>query len=236
MTAIGITPDFVIGHSIGELGCAYADGCLTAEQALKAAYYCGIAILNSKIALGAMATVGLGYNKIKDILPVNVEVAWHNSQNSCTISGLKESVEQFVLKLKSKDISTQIINVLNIPYHTKFIEKAIPSMIEYLKKIIPNPKLRSGKWISTSVPEEKWSENTTKYYSAEYCANNLLNSVLFDESFDHVSNGSILIELSPHTVLQDTLNRLYKNNITSINLISRNQEDGINYLLSAFGK
>lgn len=235
MTATGITPEFVVGHSVGELGCAYADGCLTAEQVLKAAYYCGLAVLNSKIAPGAMATVGLGYNQIKDTLPVNVEVACHNSQNSCTISGLKESVEQFVLKLKSKNIATQIINV-NTPYHTKFIEKAIPSIIENLKKIIPSPKLRSEKWISTSVPEEKWSENIAKYCSAEYCANNLLNSVLFDETFQHVSNGSILVELSPHGVLQDTLNRSSKKNITSIDLVSGNNEDGLGHLLSAFGK
>lgn len=235
MTAIGITPDLVIGHSIGEFACAYADGCLTAEQALKTAYYCGLAVMNSKIALGAMATVGLGYNQIKDILPINVEVAWHNSQNNCTISGLKEPVEQFVLKLKSKDISTQIINVLNIPYHTKFIEKAISPMVEYLKKVISTPKLRSEKWISTSVPEENWSGNIAKYCSAEYCANNLLNSVLFDETFKHVPNGSILVELSPNGILQNTLDRLSKKNITSLDLVSKT-DDGLGYLLSAIGK
>lgn len=30
--------DYCIGHSVGELGCAYADGTLTAEQMLLAAY------------------------------------------------------------------------------------------------------------------------------------------------------------------------------------------------------
>jgi fatty acid synthase len=235
LIAIGITPDLIIGHSIGEFACAYADGCLTAEQALKTAYYCGLAVLNSKISLGAMANVGLGYNQIKDILPINVEVACHSSQNNCTISGLKESVEQFVLKLKSKDISTQIINLLNTPYHTKFIGKAIPLMVEYLKKVIPNPKLRSEKWISTSVPEENWSENIAKYCSAEYCANNLLNHVLFDETLKHISNGSILVELSPHGILQDTLDRSFKKNITSLDLVSKNN-DGLGYLLSAIGK
>ncbi|XP_060866838.1 fatty acid synthase-like [Metopolophium dirhodum] len=236
LVAIGITPDIIIGHSIGELVCAYADGCLTSEQTIKVAYYYGLATLNSKIPLGAMAFVGIGYNQIKDLLPTNVVVAWHNSPDSCAISGLKESVEQFVLKLKSKDISTQMINVLNTPYHSTSIKKAIPSLLEYLKNIITNPKLRSEKWLSTSVPEEQWGEDKAKYCSAEYCANNLLNSVLFDETFEHVPKGSVLIELSPHGVLQDVLNRSHKTNITNVDLASRNHKDGIEYLLSAFGK
>jgi len=236
LTALGITPDLLVGHSIGELGCAYADGCLTAEQTLKIAYYYGLVTLNSKIPLGAMAIVSLGYNKIKQILPKNVEVVWHNSQDSCTVSGLKDSVEQFISELKSKDVSTQIIQVQNIPYHSQFIVNAIPSLLEYLKKIVPNPKLRSEKWISTSVPENQWEIDVAKYCSAEYCANNLLNSVLFDEAFNHVRKGSVVIELAPHGLLQDVLNNSSKKNITSIALALRNNDDGLGYLLSALGK
>lgn len=234
--ATGITPDIVIGHSIGELGCAYADGCLTAEQTIKVAYYYGLAVLNTKNPLGAMALVGLGYNQIKSILPVNVEVAWHNSQDSCAITGLKESVEQFVLQLKSKDISANVINTLNTSYHSKYFEKTVPSLLEYLKKVIPNPKLRTGKWLSSLVPEEQWGSNLAKHCSAEYCANNLLNPVLFDETFEHVPKGSILIEIAPHGVLQDVLYRSLKKNITSVDLASKNHEDGLSYLLSTFGK
>jgi len=236
LTAVGITPDLVIGHSIGELGCAYADGCLTAEQTIKVAYYYGLAILNSKIPLGAMAFIGIGYDQIKHMLPINVEVACHNSQDSCTVSGLKESVEQFIVQLKSKDIPTQIINVLNTPYHSKFVEKAIPSLLEYLKKVVPNPKLRTDKWISTSVPEEQWAMDRAKYCSAEYCAKNLSSKVLFDETFEHVPKGSVLIELSPHGVLQDILNRSPKKNITNVDLAFKNHKDGLGYLLSALGK
>lgn len=236
MIAIGITPDLIIGHSIGELGCAYADGCLTAEETLKTAYYCGLAILNSKIPVGIMAIVGLGYSQIKDILPINVEVACHNSQDSCTISGLKESVETFILQLKSKNISTQIINVLNIPYHSKSIKKAIPSLLDYLKNILLKPKLRTEKWVSTSVPEGQWGEDVAKYCSAEYIANSFSNCVLFYETFEHVQKESILIELSPNGILQDILNRSSKKNITNVDLASKNNNDGLQYLFSAFGK
>lgn len=204
---------------------------------MKAAYYYGLVILNARIPLGAMAFISVGYNQIKHILPVNVEVACHNSEDSCVVSGLKESVEQFIVQLKSKKISAQKIDVLNTPCHSKFVDKTIPSLLEYLKNIMPNPKLRTDKWIGTSVPEEqRATTDGSRYYSAEYCAKNLSNKVLFDETFEHVPKNSVLIELSPHGVLQDILNQSSKKNITNIELVSRNHKDGLGYLLSALGK
>jgi malonyl CoA-acyl carrier protein transacylase len=29
---MGVNPDGIVGHSVGELGCGYADGSLTAEE------------------------------------------------------------------------------------------------------------------------------------------------------------------------------------------------------------
>ena len=39
LSSIGIKPDGIVGHSLGEVGCGYADGCLTAEGAVLAAYW-----------------------------------------------------------------------------------------------------------------------------------------------------------------------------------------------------
>lgn len=58
LTALGIKPDKIIGHSAGELGCAYADGAFTAEQTALAAYWRGKSILDAKLKIGAMAAVG----------------------------------------------------------------------------------------------------------------------------------------------------------------------------------
>jgi fatty acid synthase len=58
MRAVGIEPDGILGHSVGELGCAYMDSCFTAEQVVLAAYYCGRAVLETDHSKGMMATVG----------------------------------------------------------------------------------------------------------------------------------------------------------------------------------
>lgn len=65
LTHLGITPNGIIGHSVGELGCAYADGCFTAEQTIMAAYSRGRSILETELKPGMMAAVGLSWEDTK---------------------------------------------------------------------------------------------------------------------------------------------------------------------------
>ena len=55
---LGIESDGIVGHSVGELGCAYADGCFTAEQTVLAAYWRGRCIQEANLPPGGMAAVG----------------------------------------------------------------------------------------------------------------------------------------------------------------------------------
>lgn len=58
LKAIGIEPHGIIGHSVGENACAYADGCLTLEQAVTASYVRGIASIEVETIKGMMAAIG----------------------------------------------------------------------------------------------------------------------------------------------------------------------------------
>ena len=58
LEALGIKPDGMIGHSLGELGCAYADGTFTAEQMILAAYYRGLVSLETEFIHGTMSAIG----------------------------------------------------------------------------------------------------------------------------------------------------------------------------------
>lgn len=93
-------PDNVIGHSVGELGCAYADGTFTAEQMILSAYSRGLASIETKVIYGSMAAIGLGYENIKNMCPPDIDVACHNSADSSTISGPAESMKEFVAQLQ----------------------------------------------------------------------------------------------------------------------------------------
>lgn len=69
LRAVGVEPDGMLGHSVGEIGCGYADGGLTAEQTLLYAYWRGRCVELGDVPKGAMAAVG----KINVILYVALE-------------------------------------------------------------------------------------------------------------------------------------------------------------------
>ena len=56
--SIDVFPDGIVGHSVGELGCAYADGSLTAEETVLAAYWRGRCISEATLPAGKKAAVG----------------------------------------------------------------------------------------------------------------------------------------------------------------------------------
>uniref|UniRef100_A0A1B0AA77 Fatty acid synthase n=1 Tax=Glossina pallidipes TaxID=7398 RepID=A0A1B0AA77_GLOPL len=95
LRSLNIQPDYIIGHSVGELGCGYADDAFTPEQMILAAYSRGKVSLEVEKIKGSMAAIGMGYKKIVNMLPDKIEVACHNSAESCTISGPAEDVEKF---------------------------------------------------------------------------------------------------------------------------------------------
>lgn len=58
LSCMGLRPDGIIGHSLGEVACGYADGCLSQEEAVLAAYWRGQCIKEAHLPPGAMAAVG----------------------------------------------------------------------------------------------------------------------------------------------------------------------------------
>ena len=61
-----------MGHSVGELACAYADGGLTAQETVLAAYMRGRCIAEAKLPPGAMAAVGKAYSELVNLSRVDL--------------------------------------------------------------------------------------------------------------------------------------------------------------------
>ncbi|KAJ1520485.1 hypothetical protein ONE63_003611 [Megalurothrips usitatus] len=155
LTAVGVVPDGIVGHSFGEQACAYADGCLTEEQTILAAWARGAASNDATLIKGMMAAVGLGYKDVLPRLPPTVDVACHNSSTSCTLSGPAEDVEFFVKQLSDEGVFAKTVDVAGIAYHSRYIQAAGPFLREYLEPALSEPKRRSCKWVTTSVSQDK---------------------------------------------------------------------------------
>lgn len=236
LKSLGIEPDGIVGHSVGEIGCAYADGTLSGEQAVLAAYSRGRAILESKLAPGAMAAVGLTWEECKSRCPAEIFPACHNSEDSVTISGPPDAINKFVEELHKEDVFAKAVKSSGTAFHSKYIAEAGPRLRKALDAIIPSPKPRSPRWISSSIPESAWNTPLAQQSSAAYHVNNLLSPVLFHEALQHVPKNAIAIEIAPHGLLQAILKRALGPNSSNISLAKRGHENNVEFLLTNIGK
>lgn len=235
MKALGLEPDYMVGHSVGELGVAYADGCFTVEEAILASYSRGKASAESKTIKGAMAAIGINHKDVRKMLPNDIDIACHNSIDSTTISGPADSVRAFVQELTEKNIFAREVACSGIPLHSRYIAEMGTHLLTKLNEVIPTPRKRSSKWLSSSYPEDQWGNAESQYSSGQYHTKNLLSPVLFEEVLDMLPKNALTIEIAPHALLKSILKRSLKEGI-HLGLTQRDNKDGSLFLMDAFGK
>ncbi|XP_061378336.1 fatty acid synthase [Danaus plexippus] len=237
LRAVGIKPDGIVGHSVGEIGCAYADETLTAEQAVLAAYWRGRSIVDAKLAPGAMAAVGLSWEQCVERCPPDIVPACHNAADSVTISGPVESIKKFVATISAEGVFARKVNSSGVAFHSKYIAAAAPLLRRSLERVIPDPKPRSSRWVSSSLPKDQWGSDIAKLSDASYHVNNLLSPVRFAEAIREVPERAVLVEVAPHALLQAVLKRARPAPVAAhVPLVRRDAADAATHLLSALGR
>ncbi|XP_077270184.1 fatty acid synthase-like [Temnothorax americanus] len=232
LTSIGVVPDFIIGHSIGELVCGYADGCLTAEETILSAYFIGLALHESKIINGSMAEINLNLETLKVMCPLDIDIACYNSSSNFIVSGPTNSIKTFLTKLQANSISIKEIFCGYIPFHSRYIKPAVAKSEEYLNRTLPQKKFHSSKWLTTSSNE--YSNSTplcSKYYT-----NHLLSPVLFAKTIRSVPRDTVTIEISPQNILQHILNNYLYSTVTNVALYERTEDHNNEIFLESIGK
>lgn len=236
LTSMGLTPDGIIGHSLGEVACGYADGCLSQEEAVLSAYWRGQCIKEANILPGAMVAVGLSWEESKRRCPPGVVPACHNSKDTVTISGPEAAVLEFMEQLKQEGVFAKEVHTGGMAFHSYFMEPIAPSLLQALQKVIREPKPRSARWLSTSIPEAQWQGSLARTFSAEYNVNNLVSPVLFQEALQHVPKHAVVLEIAPHALLQAVLKRGLKSSCTIIPLMKKGHNDNLEFFLSNVGR
>jgi fatty acid synthase, animal type len=85
--------------------------------------------------------------------------------------------------------------------------------------MILGQRTRSTKWISSSVPEDRWDTAPGKMFSADYILNNLRSPVYFEEACSHIPSNAIVIEIGPFGTLQGVLRGSLKPEVTNVSLV-----------------
>uniref|UniRef100_A0A673JA75 Fatty acid synthase n=1 Tax=Sinocyclocheilus rhinocerous TaxID=307959 RepID=A0A673JA75_9TELE len=233
---MGLQPDGIVGHSVGELACGYADSSLSHSETILAAYWRGRCIKEASLPPGGMAAVGLTWEECKAQCPQGVVPACHNSEDTVTISGPRDSVSKFVAQLKESGVFAKEVRSAGVAFHSYYMAAIAPALLAALQKVIKNPRPRSARWISTSIRQADWESPLALYSSAEYHVNNLVSPVLFQEGLRFVPDNAVVVEIAPHALLQAILKRSLKPTCSILPLMKRGHANNLEFFLSHVGK
>uniref|UniRef100_A0A673C4U0 Fatty acid synthase n=1 Tax=Sphaeramia orbicularis TaxID=375764 RepID=A0A673C4U0_9TELE len=236
LSKMGLQPDGIVGHSVGELACGYADGSLSHSEAILAAYWRGRCIKEANLPPGGMAAVGLTWKECMEQCPEGVVPACHNAEDTVTISGPQEAITKFVSELKQQGVFAKEVRSAGVAFHSYYMASIAPTLLAALKKVIKEPRQRSSRWVSTSIPQSEWDSPLAQYSSADYHVNNLVSPVLFQEGLRLVPDNAVVVELAPHALLQAILKRSLKPTCSILPLMKRGHTNNLEFFLSNVGK
>lgn len=229
LSSWGVRPAAVIGHSSGEIAAAYACGSLSAESAMKVAFFRGIWAKRSKdsnIFRGAMLATNISESEAsRQIASIpshlgRVTVACVNSPSSITISGDEDAIKHIQGNLESSSHFVRRL-LVDTAYHSHHMEAVAESYLESLGEI--NPGSAKVPFFS-SVHGQLTSGHSLH---AQYWVDNLLFKVNFPEAIkamckhqlDNRSNLGgpfihTIVEIGPHSALSSPI----KQTLRALNL------------------
>lgn len=218
---LGVMPQGMIGHSLGEYVAACLAGVMTLEDALRIVAARGQ--LMQAQPHGIMLAVGLDEASLRPLLPSDVSLAAVNADQLCVISGPPEAMESFRAALDELKISSRRLHTSHA-YHSPMMEPALEPFRSLLQQIpLKPPQLPfisnvTGEWITDA-------EAT----SASYWANHLRVTVRFGAGLRLLCRESspILLEVGPGRTLTKLARQLAgRSEVSIINALPAAEETG----------
>lgn len=127
---MGLRPDYMIGHSIGEYVVATLAGVFSFEDAVKT--ICLRGKLMETTRKGLMLAVKSKLEGMADIIPPSLDISVKNSQNSFVVGGSVNAVMEFALLLEKKGISCKVLKNSHA-FHSRDMEDIREEYEEYIK-------------------------------------------------------------------------------------------------------
>lgn len=196
--ASGIAPAVVMGHSLGELGAAYAAGILTLEDAVRAAAARG-RLLASLPAGGAMGSASAPRAVIEaevDRAGGDLHVAARNSAESVTLSGTAAAIETALKRIAEQGGR---VRALDVPFaaHSAFVDPVRDGMADAMKAVT------FGRMRVPVISTVTAKPITTEMGTPGYWADNMRQTVRFDEALSALFATGIThaVEIGPHPML-----------------------------------
>lgn len=217
LVAAGVSFRGVVGHSSGEIAACYAAGLLSAEDAMRVAYYRGV---HAHLAQGvqgqegAMLAVGLGIDDAEDFCnskPFHgrLSVAASNSPTSTTLSGDKDAIIAAKDLLDKEGTFARLLKV-DTAYHSSHMLPCAQPYLDSLKacNIKVRPQNDQCVWISSVHGHAELLDDAEDLdaLADEYWVANMCQPVLFSEAVEcslwRAGPFDLAVEVGAHPALK----------------------------------
>ncbi|MBL8341591.1 MAG: SDR family NAD(P)-dependent oxidoreductase [Rubrivivax sp.] len=198
LQSMGVQPDAVVGHSMGEVGAACIAGALSIEQAMRIVCRRS-ALMRRTSGQGAMALVELSTDDAQARiagLEDRLAVAVSNSPRSSVISGDPQAVQSVMQALERDQIFCRLVKV-DVASHSPQMQPLADELQAELADLVPSapaiPMVSTVRARAVAGAE----------LDATYWAANLRQRVRFTEAVRALLEDGIgcFVELGPHPVL-----------------------------------
>ncbi|KAM0439782.1 hypothetical protein ACHAPT_000877 [Fusarium lateritium] len=237
-----IAPNYVVGHSSGEIAAAYASGALTKEAAWEVAYYRGVAAssiyLRTPQLNGAMMVVGLSLLDVRAHFRTSsyrCEIACANSSRSTTLSGTKDCILRAHREFSAKNVFCRILPV-QVAYHSSHMLLVENEYKSALALITPRDDLKALMYSSVTGKRVEGSD-LDKHYWAENLVSHVdfFGAMVSMMKLPALALPEVIIELSPTAALRsptlDTISDMrHKASISYVSVLERKVHGAISLL------
>jgi acyl transferase domain-containing protein len=217
----GLRPNYVVGHSSGEIAASFAAGAYDLKSAMALSYHRGQMTRLLKEThpslRGAMIAVGASASTVRPILKMlragYATVACINSPTSVTVSGDLLAIEELEFILQKEQLFNRRLKI-DVAYHSDHMKKISGTYFDSIAHIEPNSTLQSDVVFFSSVLGRVAEPSTL---NASYWVQNLTSPVLFPDALEQMCKKdgvipNLLMEVGPHAALKgpigDTLKHL----------------------------
>ena len=203
----GLSPDYLVGHSVGELSAAYISGVLSLESASKIITKRAQLMMNCKP--GGMLAILLDEEHTRKLIPNSLDIAAINSRHVTVISGSQDDLNKFKQTLKEKSVIYKKLKSSHA-FHSYMMEPIQKDFEHYLEKFtFSAPKIP----IISTVTEDYVSD--VDILSPKYWASQVRNTVRFEGAITNhlIKLNPIFIEVGPGDSLKTSLSYIDKSAI-----------------------
>lgn len=219
LTAWGLKPKAVIGHSSGEIVASYSAGLLSASEALLAAYFRGF-VVGQMHDQGAMMAAGVSARAAHAMIAEKglneVRVACINAPESVTLSGATADIEILQAELQDQKKFARRLETGGRAYHSHMMA-AVGDQYENLvapyfgsnKKRLRKP-MQAKMYSTVGYDAEDLGEVDNLTNMASYFRRNLEQPVQFSSALASLISEEKyhIIEIGPHAALQGPIDQI----------------------------